>query len=230
MTRTTFLLVHGSWHGPWCFQFLVDALTERGHRVETVALPSVGDDPAKDADLHADGRAVTQAAAALAGRLVVVGHSYGGAAITEAEYGPQVARLVYLAAFMPDTGRTYPSYLPPGPLPPYVQLRDDGTFAVPTGRARAHFYHDCSDARASWAEAQLRPQSQAVLATPIRAAAWRRHPSTYVLTTDDRALPPDFQRQFLSQATDTRELASSHSPMLSMPGELADTLVACASR
>lgn len=226
---TTFLLVHGSWHGPWCYRYLIDALVERGQRAEAIALPSVGEEPAKLGDLAADGDAVTRAAAAIEGRLIVVGHSYGGAAITQGEYGAHVARLVYLAAFMPDTGRTYPSYLPPGPLPPYVQMRDDGTFVVPSGQARAHFYHDCSDERAAWAEAQLRPQSQAVLATPIRSAAWRRVPSTYVVTTDDRALPPDFQRQFLAQATETRELPGSHSPMLARPGELADLLVACSS-
>lgn len=225
---TTFLLVHGSWHGPWCFRHLIDALVARGQRAVTVALPSVGHEGPPLGGLVEDGEAVARAATALDGRVVVVGHSYGGAAITQAEFGDSVARLVYLAAFMPDSGRTYTSYLPPGPLPPYVQMRDDGTFVVPDGQARPHFYHDVPDERAAWAEARLRPQSQAVLGTPIRQAAWRAIPSTYILTLDDRALPPDFQRQFLSQATDTRKLPGSHSPMLARPEALADLLLDCA--
>lgn len=223
-----FLLVHGSWHGPWCWDLLRPELEARGHRSTVVDLPSCGG--TADGSLGTyedDAAAVSVAAAALEGPVVVVGHSYGGAVISAATFPSTVSRLVFLGAFMPDSARSYVSYLPPGPLPPYVGLRDDGTMTVPDGRARPAFYLDCPDDLAAWAESQLRPQSQAVLGPEVTVASWRSIPSTYVVLTEDQALPPDFQRMFAAQATDTVEFASSHSPFLSRPRDLAalfDTL------
>lgn len=131
---------------------------------------------------------------------------------------------------MPDTGRNYVSYLPPGDLPPYVGLRDDGTFAVPPGLAIPSFYADCDPEVAKWAESRLRPQSQAVLAYDTGEASWRRVPSSYVVTQQDRALPPDFQRMFAAQSDETYQIDSSHSPFLSRPDELAELLVAIAEQ
>jgi pimeloyl-ACP methyl ester carboxylesterase len=221
----TFLLVHGSWHGPWCWDHVVPALKRRGYEAKTVSLPSCGTEPGKLGTFADDAATVSKAAAAIGGDVVVVGHSYGGAVITEATYGPNLQRLVYLAAFMPDTGRTYVSYLPPGPLPPYVGMNGDGTFSVPAGQARPAFYLDCTPEIARWAEGKLRVQSQQVLGQAITDAAWRRHPTTYVLTTQDQALPPDFQRMFAAQADEVREFASSHSPFLSRPDDFAELLI-----
>jgi pimeloyl-ACP methyl ester carboxylesterase len=219
-----FLLVHGSWHGPWCWRYLQDALHRRGFASEVVALPSVGDDITKLGNFSDDAAAVSAAAIAIESEIIVVGHSYGGAVVSEASFEQNVKRLVFLAAFMPDGGRSYVSYLPPGPLPPYVGIRDDGTFEVPKGQAREFFYHDCAPEVAAWAEERLQPQSQSVLASTVTTASWRKFPSTYILSLDDRALPSDFQRQFTGQATNTLEFASSHSPMLSKPDELAEML------
>jgi pimeloyl-ACP methyl ester carboxylesterase len=219
------LLVHGSWHGPWCWDRLVPELARRGVIALTVALPSVGNDPSRLGGLQDDARAVTAAAAANPGPLVVLGHSYGGAAVSAAVFGPNVRRLVFLGAFMPDSGRAFTSYLPEGPLPPYVGLRDDGTSAVPAGQAAPCFYADCDAATTAWAEERLRPQSQAILGAVTPAAAWRSIASTYVVLTEDRAIPPDLQRLFAGQADAVTDFVSSHSPFLSRPGELADLLV-----
>jgi pimeloyl-ACP methyl ester carboxylesterase len=220
----TFLLVHGSWHGSWCWERLVDALRLRGHRAITVDLPSVGDDPARLGGLPDDAGAVRDAAAGEPGEVIVVGHSYGGAVITEAAHPGNVTHLVYLGAFMPDTGRTFASYLPPGPLPAYVEQRADGTLAVPAGQARVAFYGHCDAGTAAWAEARLRVQSGAILGHPITDAAWRRIRSTYVVLGDDAAIPPGLQREFAVQATAAVELPSDHSPMLSQTAELAAVL------
>lgn len=225
----TFLLVHGSWHGPWCWEPLADALHGLGHRAATVALPSVGDDPTRLGGLPDDASAVAAAASDQPGEVQVVGHSYGGAVITEAAHPANVTRLVYLGAFMPDTGRTFASYLPPGPLPPYVEQRPDGTLAVPAGQAQPAFYGHCDPATVAWAQSRLRPQSAAILTHPITDAAWRRIPSTYIVLTDDHAIPAPLQREFARQATSTIELASDHSPMLSHTQELADALTRTAT-
>jgi pimeloyl-ACP methyl ester carboxylesterase len=228
MKKATFLLVHGSWHGPWCWDYLKPALDRLGYASQTVSLPSCGTDRAALRGFADDAAAVSSAAAAIQGDVVVVGHSYGGAVISEATYGPNVKRLVYLGAFMPDKGRSYVSYLPPGPLPPYVGLRDDGTMAVPEGASVPHFYADCTPEIAAWATAQLRMQSQAVLGPENTRAAWREIPSAYIVLTQDQALPPDFQRMLAQQAGDVREFVSSHSPFLSRPDDLAELLVSIA--
>lgn len=225
----TFLLVHGSWHGPWCWDLLRSALERRGQTAVAVDLPSCGTDPARLGTYADDACVVADAAALVDGDVVVVGHSYGGAVVSEAAFGGNVRRLVFLCAFMPDTGRSYVSYLPPGPLPPYVGLRDDGTFSVPDGQAHEHFYADCAPDLSAWATVRLRPQSQTVLGPSVTAASWRSKPSTYIVTTQDRALPPDFQRMFAAQADEVREFASSHSPFLSRPDDLADLLISIAS-
>jgi pimeloyl-ACP methyl ester carboxylesterase len=221
----TFLLVHGSWHGAWVWDHLTGSLEDRGFAVRTVDLPSVGS-PASDlGDLMDDASTITSEASSIDGDVIVVAHSYGGAATSAATFGSNVRRLVFLAAFMPDTGRTYPSYLPPGPLPRYVSVGADGTMSVPVGTSREAFYGDCSDAVVAWADTRLRPQSVRVLDVEIPAASWRSTPSTYIVTTKDGAIPEELQRSFAAQADDVRTLCSSHSPMLSMPDELADLLV-----
>lgn len=223
-TPTHFLLVHGSWHGPWCWELMQPQLEQRGHRVTLVDLPSVGTDVSALGDFDADTKAVNTAAAQLSDPAVVVGHSYGGAVISNVEYPATVRRLVFLGAFMPDAGRAFTSYLPPGPFPPYVGMRDDGTTTVPEGQAQPAFYGDCLDDLVAWAVARLRPQSQAVLGGVNERASWRSIPSTYVLLTEDRAIPPDLQAEFAAQATEQVELQTSHSPFLSKPEQLADML------
>lgn len=230
MTRPThFLLVHGSWHGSWCWELLQPQLERRGHRVTLVDLPSVGTDVSSLGDFDADTATVTAAASQLFDPAIVVGHSYGGAVTSNAEYPDAVRRLVFLGAFMPDAGRAFTSYLPPGPLPSYVGLRDDGTSAVPDGQARPAFYEGCTDDLVAWATARLRPQSQSVLSGVNSRAAWRSIPSTYIVLTEDHALPPDFQAMFAAQANETIELQASHSPFISKPEQLADILATVAS-
>ncbi|HNP58441.1 MAG TPA: alpha/beta hydrolase [Gordonia sp. (in: high G+C Gram-positive bacteria)] len=195
--------VHGSWHGFWCFERLIPALNARGANVVAVDLPSVGDDPTALGTLADDAAVISSAASAVGGPVVVVAHSYGGAATSEAVFAPNVEALVFLCAFMPDTGRTYPSYLPPGQLPPYVDPRDDGTMGVTDGLAIPTFYADCAAETQLWAQALLRPQSQAVVTHAITAASWRTLASAFVVTTDDAALPRDSNSGSLSRPRGT---------------------------
>src|SRR5689334_3445238 len=110
------LLVHGSWHGPWCWEKLTPELDTRGIPWRTVALPCVGDDPKRLGGVAEDARSIEAAAAAIPGDVVVLAHSYGGIPTTEARFGTNVKRLIYLGAFMPDAGQSLADLLPPGPL------------------------------------------------------------------------------------------------------------------
>lgn len=225
----TLLLVHGSWHGPWCWDHLLPELDRLGIFAVTVDLPSCGTDPAALKGMPEDAALVARTAAGIDGDVVVVGHSYGGAVVSEARFGGNVRRLIFLGAFMPDSGRLYTSYLPPGPLPAYVGIRDDGTFAVPPGQAIDTFYADCAPEIGRWAESKLRLQSQAVLGHPIGHASWRDIPSIYIVLKQDRALPPEMERMFGAQASEMIEFDSSHSPFLSRPADLAALLAEMAN-
>src|SRR5580700_6219902 len=98
------VLVHGAWHGAWCWEPVVVELEGRGHPVRTIDLPSRGN-PA--GDLHGDAQAVRELVESLGRPVVLVGHSYGGAVITEASSGtPGIKRLVYLTALVPDAGES----------------------------------------------------------------------------------------------------------------------------
>jgi pimeloyl-ACP methyl ester carboxylesterase len=220
----TLLLVHGSWHGPWCWEKLVPALERRGVPTVTVALPSSGDDPAKLGNVPDDAAAVAEAEAGIAGDVIVVGHSYGGVVITEARHAPNVRHLVYLGAFMPDLGQSLVSLLPPGPLPPFVIGNPDGSTEVNMPMAVDTFYADCDAETAQWAVAHLRRHNGLANVTPVTHCAWRELSSSYIVLTEDHASPPFMQRELARQAGETHEMATSHSPFLSQPDALAALL------
>jgi pimeloyl-ACP methyl ester carboxylesterase len=225
----TFLLVHGSWHGPWCWEPLQHELAKSGSESATVALPSCGMDNLLTG-LAEDAETVAAAAAAIHGEVIVVGHSYGGAVISEAAHPKNVRQLVYLGAFMPDAGRPFVSYFPPGPLPAYLVLNDDGTYSAADAEAESAFYHDCAPEIASASRRRLVRQSQSVMGYAPTRAAWRAIASHYIVLTGDRIIPPFVQRDFAKQAGSVSEMPTSHSPMLSRPAELAAQLAGIAAR
>jgi len=102
----TVVLVHGAWHGAWCWERVVARLTAAGVPTIAIDLPGHGADDGPLGDLHVDAARVRQALGTAAGPVVLVGHSYGGAVITEAGDYPAVSELVYLAALTLDTGET----------------------------------------------------------------------------------------------------------------------------
>jgi len=231
MPTPALLFVHGSWHGPWCWERVTAALAADfpAIRHAAVALPSCGTDLAGLGTLDDDGAAIAAAARALGGPVTVVAHSYGGVALTGAALGPEVVHLAYLGAFMPATGRSLASYLPPGPLPPYVTIGADGIGRSVPEAVGEFLYGDCTPADVAWAMARLVPQNGAVVTTPVGPAAWERIPSTYLLLTEDRAVPVPLQRAFAAQAGRTVEMAASHSPFLSKPAALAGLLAGIAA-
>ena len=174
--------------------------------------------------LAEDIAAVEAAVAKISGDAVVVGHSYGGMVITGASYGANVRTLVYLAAFMPVEGASLVSHFPPDALPPFVDRRPDGSVGFVRNFARVALYGDLDAAAADAATDRLVLHSVAAIATPVSRCAWRSTPSTYIVCSEDRIIPPEVQRGMAANAAEMRTLSASHSPMLSRPDELAALL------
>ena len=103
---STIVLVHGAWHGAWCWKLVLERLKSAGANAIAVDLPGHGGDPGPLGDLHADAARVTEVLDELAGPVLLVGHSYGGAVITEAGVHPSVEHLVYVCALAVDTDET----------------------------------------------------------------------------------------------------------------------------
>jgi pimeloyl-ACP methyl ester carboxylesterase len=232
----TFLLVHGAWHGAWCWTKLIPALEARGHKAVAIDLPGHGADktPPKDVTLDSYAKAVAEAAARLPERPIVVGHSMGGAVIAAAaERAPEaMGRLAFLCAFLPKNGDVMfalaagdTKSLLAGAL---VTSIDGATTSINPSVMRDAFYGDCSDADIAAAKAQLTPQPVAPLAAAI-ALTGSRFGSVardYIICEEDRAISAGFQREMLKATPCARvaELATSHSPFFSAPEKLADTL------
>jgi pimeloyl-ACP methyl ester carboxylesterase len=236
----TVVLVHGAWHGAWCWDRVVQGLAARGVDVVAIDLPGHGASTEPLGDLHGDAAAVGRALDALDGSAVVCGHSYGGAVISEGAAGhPNVRHLVYLAALMLDAGEScsnsvaMPAGGAPGPEPelgPAMQFSEDGTtVTVDPVATRRIFYADCTDVDIDWAMARLGPQPAITLQQPVPAAAGREVPSTYVVCADDRAIPPWIQHAFAERATNSIVWPTSHSPFLSQPDLVVELLAGLAA-
>jgi pimeloyl-ACP methyl ester carboxylesterase len=235
MSTATVVLVHGAWHDARCFERLVAALEARGVPAIAVDRPGHGASPEPLGDVESDAAAVRRALATIDGPVVLVGHSYGGAVITEAGDAPNVTHLVYLSAFVLDAGETVNHQEGVGEhepsdlfTPGAIEFRDDGTTMIDLEIAPRAFYHDCDDATVREAVAQLQPQATATLTGKVTHAPWKTTPSTYIVCADDRAIVPSLQRWMAQRCRDVVELPASHSPFLSMPDRLADVLAGIA--
>jgi pimeloyl-ACP methyl ester carboxylesterase len=230
MTRTA-VLVHGAWHGAWCWEAVVPLLDAAGIPLLVVDLPSVAH---ATATLRDDAEYVRGALDSIDGEVVLLGHSYGGAVISAAGAHPNVAHLVYLCAFALDAGESAQSNSleggdGPSDLIPALVFGDQVITCDPE-RAAAAFYHDCTPEIAAAAIARLRPMSLAALGGTVDAAAWREKPATYVVCTDDRALPEALQRSNAARVGTSIDWPTSHSPFLSRPDLVAELLVELCSQ
>jgi pimeloyl-ACP methyl ester carboxylesterase len=234
------VLVHGAWHGAWCWQPVVDGLRAQDVVVDAIDLPGHGDDTQPLTDLHGDAARVTAALDALAtvetGPVVLVGHSYGGAVITQAGLHASIAHLVYVAAFMLDEGESLLASAADDPRAAAIDhtgrpdaaaaldFADDGTSTVTLDGAKDLFYNDCPPEVAARATARLTPQPMTNLGQSPTTVAWRDLPSTYAVCTLDNAVHPDLQRILADRATHQVEWASDHSPFLSQPAVVVELL------
>ncbi|MGH8218897.1 MAG: alpha/beta hydrolase [Steroidobacteraceae bacterium] len=239
--RATLILVHGAWHGSWCWERLLPHLEQRGIAVRTVDLPSVsrsaGAEPRsasarKPGDravgLRDDADEVRAAIESVEGPVVLCGHSYGGMVISHAGSHPRVhsriARLIYLCAFMPEPRQSLVA-IGGDRHAPWIRMLDEQMTLPDLSLAGEVFYNDCDAPTREWAIARLAPQCNAAFIAPVARPAWRDIPSTYIVCATDGALPPDLQRTlFAPRAERSMELDTGHSPFLSQPAALAQAL------
>jgi len=231
-----FVLVHGAFHGAWCWEPLVAELAGRGHAVATLDLPGAGDDPTPAAEVTLDGyaRRICDVLAGEPEPVVLVGHSMGGMAITQAaaRCPERIARLVYVAAFLPADGQSLVDLtkLPEGAgdlVQENMVVEGEPPLAtMPAAAAREAFYGLCTPEQAAWATERLRPQPLAAFVTPAQLGDAPPPPRAYVVATQDRAIPTALQRRLVAEHPDVDavELDADHSPFLSRPAELADAL------
>jgi pimeloyl-ACP methyl ester carboxylesterase len=236
------VLVHGAWHGAWCWDRVVNRLSARGVRAIAVDLPGHGLDRGPLGDLHGDAARVSEVLDRVDGPVVLVGHSYGGGVITEAGEHPGVTHLVYLCALPIDAEETCAtaataevaaagiSYEGRPDLGAGLIFDDHGTATVERSAAAACLYNDCEPETVDWALARLGPHPLVALQQTPLAVAWRSKPSTYIVCTKDQTIHPDLQRILAQRCTTALEWDSGHSPFLSQPDRVADFLYEMAGR
>lgn len=224
------VLVHGAWHGAWCFAALQHALDELGVPSYAVDLPGHGASTQSLTDLHGDARHVAEVLAGLGRPAVLVGHSYGGAVVTQAAtWHPDVAHVAFLAAFALLEGESVIGLLRSLPaaevaLAAAVRQCPDGTTVVDADGAVGAFYADCPPQVALAAVARLSPQPGATMGQTVTGSPLGRVPSTYVLCSRDEAVHPDHQAVMAARCDEIVTLDCAHSPFISRVDDVATLL------
>jgi pimeloyl-ACP methyl ester carboxylesterase len=213
----TVVLVHGGFVDGSGWHEVYRLLKNDGYSVSIVQNPTLS--------LEGDAAAAKRVIDAQGEPVILVGHSYGGAVITEAGNDPNVAALVYIAAFAPDTGESVNSLIadpPPGaPVPPILPPQE-GFLFLDRDKFAASFAADVPAEQAAFMADSQVPWGLDALGGTISEAAWRSKPSWYLVTTDDRMIPPPAQRSMAERAGATVvEVAASHSVFLSHPDAVA---------
>jgi len=219
------VLVHGGFVDGSGWQSVYNLLRERGYGVGIVQNPTVS--------LAGDAEATRQIIDVQDGPVVLVGHSYGGAVITEAGNNDNVAALVYVAAFVPDRGEsvntligTFPQG---GPQPPILPPQD-GFLFLDREKFHASFAGDLPAEQAAFMADSQVPWGVDALGGSITQAAWRTKPSWYLVATDDRMIPPPAQRSMSERAGSTVvETAGSHAIYVSQPSAVVSLIEGAAS-
>src|SRR6202158_6625461 len=211
------VLVHGGFVDGAGWESVYKILKKDGYNVSIVQNPTIS--------LEDDVAVTKRVVATQDGPAILVGHSYGGAVITEAGNHPKVAGLVYITAFAPDKGESVATLIkdppPDAPVPP-IQPPQDGYLFLDKAKFPASFAGAVdAETAAFMADSQV-PWGVAALSGKITEPAWRAKPSWYLIATDDKMIPPDAQRSMSKRAGSTVvEVKGSHAIYVSQPGAVA---------
>ncbi len=220
------VLVHGAFADGSSWTKVIAILQAKGYNVTAVQMPltSLADDVA----------ATNRVLARQTGPVILVGHSWGGAVITEAGGDPRVVGLVYVAAFAPesdevigDLGKGYPP--PPTFAAPIIDKQ--GFMSLSSETISKHFAWDVSPAEARVLAATQGPIATSAFGTKVSNVAWKTKPSWYIVATKDQAIAPDEERFFAKRIkATTTELDTSHVPMLSKPKDVSAVIMDAAAK
>jgi pimeloyl-ACP methyl ester carboxylesterase len=234
---STYVLIHGAWHGGWCWRKVVPLLEAEGHKVLAPDLPGHGDDKTVTATVTLKSYAdrICEVARAQAEPVILAGHSMGGVAITQAaeDCPKQIRALVYVCAFLPRNGDSLMIWATQdqGSMvnPSTTEQRADGTTVFKPEFSREAFYGNCSDDDVAFARSRLCAQSAEPLGMPVVTTAerWGRIPRHYIECARDRAIALGLQQQMQkgSPCRETFSIDTDHSPFFSAPKKLADVLL-----
>jgi len=211
------VLVHGGFVDGAGWGGVYKILRKGGYRVSIVQNPTIS--------LQDDAAATQRVLAAQEAPVILVGHSYGGAVITEAGTHPKVAALVYITAFAPDKGESVASLIkdpPPGaPVPPILPPQD-GYLLLDRTKFHASFAADVDQETAAFMADSQVPWGLGALSGAISEPAWRTKPSWYLVVTEDQMIPVAAQRAMAKRANATIvEVKGSHAIYVSQPGAVA---------
>jgi pimeloyl-ACP methyl ester carboxylesterase len=227
-------LVHGSYHGAWCWDFLRPELERLGHHVITVDLPI--SDPGLGA---ADYAATVERALRGTDRPILLGHSMAGLVVPLVASHRPVHTLILLAAFLPRPGLSMDDQRAAEPVdgrvaPTTAEWTDlgDDVWMIGPNTATELFFHDMTPAAARWATSRLRPQAYRVMHEPSPLAVWPDVDVISIVCREDRAINPDWVRSAARDrlGVEAIEIAGGHSPFLTRPADLARLLDGVARR
>jgi pimeloyl-ACP methyl ester carboxylesterase len=220
------VLVHGAWADGSCWSHVIEHLQADGYSVTAPQLPetSLADDVAK----------VRHVLSRQDGPTVLAAHSYGGQVITSlGTDAPNVAGLVYIAAFGLDEGESIGALLaqgPPTPAVANVDVDSEGFAWLPEDDFLAHFAPDVDPVEARIMYAVQQPLHTSTFDDVMGTPAWRSLPSWYLVAQNDEVIPPDAERQFAARmGANTIEVASGHCAMVSHPHETLERIVTAAN-
>ena len=230
MTISNVLLVHGAWHGAWCWAALQQALDKRAIPSQAIDLPGHGISPLPLGDLRSDAAAVVATLESLPSDTLLVGHSYGGAVISQAALqSDRVAHLMYIAAFALQPGESVNGFLKSAPrhkveLGEIIVPSDGGATTLDSERAGALLYPGSTSAIQSANVRRLSPQPIATMTQEVEGSQEPAPESTYVLCNHDRAVHPEHQRIMAQRCSTIIELDSDHSPFVDDPETIANII------
>jgi len=211
------VLVHGGFVDGSGWEGVYQILKKDGYNVSIVQNPTIS--------LEDDVAVTKRVLAAQDGPAILVGHSYGGAVITEAGNHPKVAGLVYITAFALDKGESVAALIkdpqPGAPVPPILPPQD-GYLFLDRAKFPASFAADVEAEKAAFMADSQVPWGVEALSGEIREPAWKTKPSWYLIATDDKMIPPDAQRFMSKRAGSTvAEAKGSHAIYVSQPKAVA---------
>lgn len=234
---STYVLVHGAWHGAWCWKYVTPLLENEGHKVIAPDLPGHGEDktPIPEITFDAYTKRVCKILDEQSEPVVLVGHSMGGAVTSQvAEYRPsKIKKLVYLAAFLLPSGENVFQYCADDKesvlLPNLIGSDDQSYTTVNEKNLKEIFYEDCSEEDIEFAKSHLGPQAVLPSITPIVTTdnKFGSVSRIYITSLQDKTVSPSIQKKMYESLPCEKVISmnTSHSPFFSNPSELVNHLL-----